>query len=441
MKSQDIVQDGTLLNAYPMDVIRSITKITESKKVSQLVEVGELPEAREVASQPLQFRLELTSMYQAIANSHRTSCANKKLYGAALEGDKFAEKFMMRQGPLFEFPIRGKVEKVHNEIYEMGLSEKNPAAIYAKAITLLRSDDWDEENEGRLLLIDSADSGDGHAIAEVIRLNLIEKDHELAISWAKKMETSEDTEALVNAAVELIGWRKLEQGISLLRVACERNNSDALTLLGEVAHVSGDDAHARYLWKKASNSGNPHAMYYLAKGNVWEEFPMPISDPEVLGALHQSARLGSSYSHDALKENYETIDSNFEINSPECCTPEAWHEKYDCVILHEDHDNGEDFLRSYWFDDACKGNVIAQINMALALKWDFNAEAAEKIFDNLLQAGPETAAELIIRVRNLEYVETRRLLEKGLRLHPQIARIVPIRLYMRRNNIELPVQS
>lgn len=441
MESKDIVQDGTLLNAYSMDVMRSATQDSESKKISHLVEVGELAEARNAASEPLQFRLQLTSMYQSIANSHRTSCANKKLYGAALEGDQFARKFMMRQGPLFEFPIRGKIEKVQNDIYEIGLSEKNPAAIYAKAMTLLPSDDWDEENEGRLLLIDSADSGDGHAIAEVIRLNLIEKDHELALSWVKKLEISEDTEALVNAAVELIGWRKLEQGISLLRVACERNNSDALTLLGEVAHISGDHAHARYLWKKASNSGNPHAMYYLAKGNVWEEFPMPISDPEVLGALHQSARLGSSYSHDALKENYKNIDSNFEISSPECCTPEEWHEKYDCVILHEDHGDDEDFVRSYWFKDACKGNVVAQINMALALKWDFNAEAAEQIFDNLLQAGPETAAELIIRVRNHEYVETRRLLEKGLRLHPQIARVVPIRAYMWRNNIELPVQS
>ena len=65
MESQDIVQDGTLLNAYPMDVIRSATQDTESKKISHLVEVGELPEARKVASQPLQFRRELNIIWRS----------------------------------------------------------------------------------------------------------------------------------------------------------------------------------------------------------------------------------------------------------------------------------------------------------------------------------------------------------------------------------------
>src|SRR5690606_28814208 len=158
-----------------------------------------------------------------------------------------------------------------------------------------------------------------------------------------------------------------------------------LTLLGEAADISADTEYAKYLWKKAANLGNPHAMYYLAKGGIRGEVQLPIKDPEVVGVLHQSARLGSLNSYKLLEENYVKSSLSVEVITRTCCPPELWEEKYyDCIILHEDHDSYEDILLDYWYESACKGNVIAQIEMAAALHWDFQKNAAWKIFDNLI---------------------------------------------------------
>lgn len=440
MESKEIIQEGIVLDEDLMDVFYSTTQNDQNKRVNRLVEVGELSQALKVANRLKRFELDLPLMNHSVAQHHQQYCANRTLYWAAKRGDKFARKFIMRQGPVCEIlGFDGKIEKKINDIYENGLSEKDPAALYAKAMTLLTSDDWDEENEGRVLLIESADEGDGHAIAKVVSLNLIEREHDSALSWAKEMEKSEDTEALVQTAAELIGWRKFEQGISLLRVASERENSDALTLLGEVADISGDTEYALYLWKKAANSGDPHAMRYLAKGEVRNKFNLPITNPEVLGTLHRSARLGSLNSYNILTENYSSLTSSIEVTSRECCAPELWEEKYDdCIILHEDHSSDEDFLRAYWYEGACAGNVFAQIQLALALQWDSHKDAAGQIFDNLIHAGQETAAELITRVLDLEYVEEKELVELAVRLYPRIVRVPPIRIYMKSNNMEFP---
>lgn len=440
MESKEIILEGIALDEDLMDAFHPTTQDTESKRVNHLVGVGELSLAMKVAERSRRFELELSPMYQAVALHHQEYCANKTLYWAAKKGDAFARKFIMRQGPFFEIlGSDGKIEKRINEIYDSGISEKDPAALYAKAMTLLISDDWDEENEGRVLLVDSAEAGDAHAIAEVVRLNLIEREPDAALSWVKKLENSEDTVALVRTAVELIGWRKLDDGISLLRIASEHDNSDALTLLGEVADISGDTEYAQYLWKKAADSGNPHAMRYLAKGSVRGELELPISNPEVLGTLHRSARLGSLNSYNILTDNYSGFNSSTEITSRECCEPELWEEKYDdCIILHEDHESDEEFVRAYWYEEACAGNVFAQIQIALALQWDFHRDAAGQIFDNLIHASQETATELITWILDLEYVEAKELVELAVRLYPRIIRVSSIRVYMRVNNMEFP---
>ncbi|MGP5598785.1 hypothetical protein ACTXOJ_07225 [Glutamicibacter arilaitensis] len=423
-----------------MSTLYSVTSDMEGRRANRLAEVGELSVALEVARESKRFRPGVSVVAQFVAIHHHQSCANSKLYSMAYAGDKFARKFLMRLGPHYDtLDFDGRIRRETNYLYEDGLLKKDPAALYAKAMELLTSNDWDEENEGRVLLVESADAGDGYAIAEVIRLNLIERDHDSALSWSEILETSEDTHALVRAGVELIGWRKIRQGISLLRVASERNDSDALTLLGEAADISGDAETAQYLWKKASNLGNPHAMYYLAKGGVRGDFTLPLKDPEIVGSLHQSSRLGSLNSFNILERNYAELGSSSEVISRTCCPLEDWEEKYDdCLILHEDHDNDEEFVRAYWYDGALAGNVFAQIRIALALQWDFHRDEAKIIFENLIHAGKESAIELIIRIIDLEYVEEREFVELALRLHPTIVRVGPIRIYMKANNMKFP---